>query len=66
MELHAAHPKLNLIVQDRGPVVQQGIAAWNATYPQALAQGKIQLTVHDFFDKNPVLGADVYWLRYIM
>lgn len=66
MELHASHPTLKLIVQDRAAVVEQGISAWRSLYPASISQGRVQLAAHDFFDINPVLGADVYWLRYVM
>lgn len=66
MQLHAAHPALRLVVQDRGPVIQQAASAWACKHPDALASGQVQLSAHDFFAPNPVRGADVYWLRYIL
>ncbi|KAK9414632.1 putative O-methyltransferase domain-containing protein [Seiridium unicorne] len=65
MELHERYPDLHLVVQDRTPVIQQAISTWEAKFPKALPEGKVELMPHDFFKPNPVLHADVYWLRYI-
>ncbi|KAK6193174.1 hypothetical protein LQW54_012727 [Pestalotiopsis sp. IQ-011] len=66
MQLHAAHPALQLVVQDREPVIEQAASAWAFKHPDALASGQVQLSAHDFFAPNPVRGAEVYWLRYIL
>ncbi|OAL29887.1 hypothetical protein AYO22_01793 [Fonsecaea multimorphosa] len=66
MQLHAYHPNLSLIVQDREHVIQQAIAVWETKHPSAVADGRVTLAPHDFFQKNPVVGAEIYWLRYII
>lgn len=66
MHLHEHHPGLNLVVQDREPVIREASRIWTTKYPSALSTGGIKLNVHDFFTTNPVLGADVYWLRHII
>jgi hypothetical protein len=66
MQLHSTYPDLNLIVQDREPVVKQAREAWENRHPSAVMQGKVNIVAHDFFQKNPVVGAEVYWLRHIM
>jgi hypothetical protein len=66
MKLHTAFPSLNFIVQDKEPVIQQAISVWQAKFPAALSQGKVRLSAHDFFQKNPVQGAEIYWLRHIV
>lgn len=66
MQLHNTYPELNFVVQDRKPVIQQALLAWETKYPAAISKGKVKLAAHDFFEKNPVLGAEVYWLRHIM
>jgi hypothetical protein len=55
------------VVQDRAPVLQQAEhRVWPKENPAALAAGRVKFMEHDFFRKNPVHGADVYWLRYIL
>ncbi|ETS79069.1 hypothetical protein PFICI_08922 [Pestalotiopsis fici W106-1] len=66
MQLHDIYPALQLVVQDREPVIKQAISVWQSKYPEALNSGQVKLSVHDFFMPNPVQGADVYWLRYIL
>ena len=66
MQLHSTYPKLNLIVQDKGHMIQQALSVWETKYHSAILKGNVRLTAHDFFEKNPILGAEVYWLRYIM
>jgi hypothetical protein len=39
---------------------------WPKENPKALEEKRVTFMPHDFFKKNPVQGADVYWLRYIM
>lgn len=39
---------------------------WPKENPAALAEKRVEFCPHDFFEENPVKGADVYWLRYIM
>lgn len=66
MQLHGLYPNLNLVVQDRGPIIQQAVGVWQTKHPSAVSRGKVKLVVHDFFKPNPVIGAEVYWLRHIM
>ena len=67
IQLSRLYPKLKFVVQDRGPVLEQGEhTVWPKENPQALADGRVTFMQHDFFDVNPVKDADVYWLRYIM
>ena len=67
IQLSRLYPDLKFVVQDRGPVLEQGEhTVWPKENPQALADGRVTFMQHDFFDVNPVKDADVYWLRYIM
>ncbi|KIW97886.1 uncharacterized protein Z519_01470 [Cladophialophora bantiana CBS 173.52] len=66
MQLHAHHPSLRLVIQDREHVIQQAIAVWETKHLSAIAESKVKLAAHDFFKKNPVVGAEIYWLRYII
>lgn len=54
------------IVQDQPGMIEHAKAQWEKTDPQALATGAVKLTVHDFFQENPVKGADVYWFRSVI
>ena len=67
LQLSHLHSHLRFIIQDRGPVLYQAEHdVWPRENPRALAGGLVEFVVHDFFDPNPVIGADVYWLRYIL
>lgn len=66
MQLHSIYPKLKFVIQDREFMVQQAVSSWKEKYPSAVSDGSVKLVVHDFFEKNPVVGAEVYWLRHIM
>ncbi|KAF2199794.1 S-adenosyl-L-methionine-dependent methyltransferase [Delitschia confertaspora ATCC 74209] len=67
IQLSHLYPNLNFVVQDRAPALQQAQnQVWPKESPQALADGRVQFITHDFFNENPVKGADVYWVRYIM
>lgn len=50
---------LSMIVQDMERVVE------NATVPEEL-RGRVRLMAHDLFAPQPIQGADVYYLRWIL
>ncbi|KAF3317545.1 hypothetical protein TWF173_010313 [Orbilia oligospora] len=61
------YPDLNFIIQDRSQVISKGeTELWPKESPSALQQGRVKFVEHDFFEENPVKGADIYWLRYIL
>ncbi|KAJ5769698.1 hypothetical protein N7520_004257 [Penicillium odoratum] len=67
LQLSKVYPDLRFVVQDRGPVVKQGLErVWPKENPSALEAGRVQFLEHSFFNKNPVEGADVYYLRYVL
>jgi hypothetical protein len=67
IQLSKLYPKLKFVVQDRGPVLKQAEnSVWPKENPGALAAGRVKFMEHDFFQKNPVQAAEVYWMRYIM
>ncbi|KAJ5476098.1 hypothetical protein N7475_001827 [Penicillium sp. IBT 31633x] len=67
LQLSKIYPNLNFVVQDRAPALAQAQGEiWPRENPQALSQGRVKFLEHDFFNTNPVIGADVYWLRYIL
>ncbi|CAG8892503.1 unnamed protein product [Penicillium egyptiacum] len=67
LELSHLYPDLKFIVQDRPPALEQAkTEIWPQQNPRAVEEGRVTFMPHDFFDENPVKGADVYWLRYIL
>ncbi|KAL8846850.1 MAG: hypothetical protein Q9221_008079 [Calogaya cf. arnoldii] len=67
IQLSHLYPSLNLVLQDRGPVLK--IAqneVWPRENPTALEFKRVKFMQHDFFEPNPVPGAEVYWLRSIL
>ena len=39
---------------------------WNLHEPKAIANGQVTVQAHDFFSPQPVDGADIFLLRYIL
>ncbi|KAF4229636.1 hypothetical protein CNMCM6457_006269 [Aspergillus fumigatiaffinis] len=67
LQLSKIYPDLSFIVQDRAPVLAQAQREiWPRENPQALNNDRVKFLEHNFFDPNPVVGADIYWLRYIL
>lgn len=54
-------PSVQCIVQDRSEVISQA----QNTLPAQL-EDRIRFQVHDFFQEQPVHGADVYLLRHVL
>ncbi|KAL2812961.1 S-adenosyl-L-methionine-dependent methyltransferase [Aspergillus granulosus] len=67
LQLLPAYPKLKCVVQDRAEVVQRAEdEIWPREAPEILGEERIQFMEHNFFQPNPVKGADIYWLRAII
>jgi hypothetical protein len=67
LQLSKVYPDLRFVVQDRAPVVKQGLEqVWAKENPDALKDGRVKFVAHSFFDKNPTEGADIYFLRYVL
>ncbi|GFF52160.1 beta-lactamase-like protein 2 [Aspergillus udagawae] len=67
LQLSKVYPKLQFIVQDRGPVVKQGLEkVWPRENLEALQNRRVQFVEHSIFNKNPTEGADIYFLRYVL
>ncbi|KIW05311.1 uncharacterized protein PV09_03836 [Verruconis gallopava] len=67
LQLSMVYPDLRFEVQDRGPVIKQGLEhVWPKENPQALKDGRVKFTEHSFFEKNPTTGADIYILRLVL
>ena len=58
---------MKFIIQDREEVIKQAKEeVWPKEAPDAVRDGRVSFMVSDFFEVNPVHGADVYWLRGIL
>lgn len=55
-----------VVVQDLPSAIDTAERFWNTEDAEALASGRVQLQVHDFFTPQPVKGAEVYFLRFIV
>ncbi|KAI0196797.1 S-adenosyl-L-methionine-dependent methyltransferase [Xylaria flabelliformis] len=67
LQLSHLYPELKFVLQDRAPVLKQAQSeVWPRENSEALRLGRVQFVPHDFFTTNPIMHADVYWLRYIL
>ncbi|TFY79279.1 hypothetical protein EWM64_g4731 [Hericium alpestre] len=66
LDLAKRYPSLSFIVQDEPEVIAQASDIWKQEMPTALESRRVKLMAHDFFSEQPVKGADVYNLRYIL
>lgn len=67
LQLSRVHPRLHFIIQDRAAMLEQAkTVVWPKESPDAIAEKRVEFCPHDFFEVNPIKGADVYWLRYVM
>ncbi|TFY67302.1 hypothetical protein EVG20_g3987 [Dentipellis fragilis] len=66
LDLAKKFPNLKFVVQDRSAVISQARAVWQRELPDALESQRTQLMGHDFFAEQPVKGAEIYNLRYIL
>ncbi|KAF8510757.1 S-adenosyl-L-methionine-dependent methyltransferase [Gautieria morchelliformis] len=64
--LAKAFPHLKYVVQDLGKVIPDASKFWAAQYPEAIADGRVTLQEHDFFQEQPVKGAAIYFMRFIV
>ncbi|KAK1837481.1 o-methyltransferase [Colletotrichum chrysophilum] len=67
LQMLKVYPHLKFVVQDRPESINQGKdEVFPKSAPWALKDGRVTFVDHDFFQRNPVIGADVYWLRRIL
>ncbi|RDB16346.1 4-O-methyltransferase 1 [Hypsizygus marmoreus] len=64
--LAKAFPNLRFIVQDLEKVVPDAQKFWEAMSPKDLADGRVKMQIHDFFNPQPVKGAAVYFMRFVI
>jgi len=60
------YPHLEFEIQDRMAVVAEAEQYWKKNHDQAIFDGIIRFTEHDFFTKQPNTQAAVFILRYIL
>ncbi|RDB28142.1 4-O-methyltransferase 1 [Hypsizygus marmoreus] len=69
MAIARAHPHLQIIIQEREPVVIQGVQYWKSLYPEALHEGRVSFQgerlLHDFCEVQPQSLAAVFLVRTI-
>lgn len=66
LDLAKRFPQLQFIVQDRPPVLEKARSVWSSELPMSLETERTKLMPHDFFTEQPVKGAAVYLMRYIL
>ncbi|KAH9925246.1 S-adenosyl-L-methionine-dependent methyltransferase [Fomitopsis serialis] len=66
LELVKLFPDLHFVVEDLPATIGEAKVTWDAEMPGFIQSGRVQLITHDFFEVQPVRGAAVYFLRYII
>lgn len=64
-DLVELNPGFRVVVQDL-PRVVEGLAKEFGDGGEGGGKGNVTYQAHDFFDPQPVVGADVYFLRHVM
>ncbi|KAI0314822.1 S-adenosyl-L-methionine-dependent methyltransferase [Amylostereum chailletii] len=59
-------PNLRIVLQDRGPPLEDAKNYWKGELPGALDTGRVTLQEHDFRTPQPVKNASVFLMRRIM
>jgi hypothetical protein len=59
-------PHLSYVVQDLPAIIEnEAPPFWEERLPAMIANGKVKLQGHSFFNPQPVKNADVYFMRFI-
>ncbi|CCL98643.1 uncharacterized protein FIBRA_00645 [Fibroporia radiculosa] len=66
LDLAKQFPRLRFVLQDRPSVISGAEAVWKRELPHMISTNRVQFMAHDFFADQPVKGASVYLMRYIM
>ncbi|GJE89686.1 O-methyltransferase [Phanerochaete sordida] len=66
LDLGTLYPHLEFVIEDRAPVLEQAKELWAKELPGHVASNRVSFVPHDFFTSQPVHGAAVYNLRYIL
>ncbi|KAF8891394.1 S-adenosyl-L-methionine-dependent methyltransferase [Infundibulicybe gibba] len=59
-------PDVQIIVQDRPPIIEDGLKNFNNQLPDALKSGQVSFQGHDFLEAQPVTNAKLYFMRMIL
>ncbi|OKL61699.1 hypothetical protein UA08_02177 [Talaromyces atroroseus] len=62
IHLSRSFPDLQFIVQDLPEVIDGAVKS----LPDDVSPGRVQFVAHDMFEEQPLKGADVYLLRYVL
>lgn len=68
-DLVKMNPSFRVVVQDLPRVVEglaEEFAVGGTSSDGGAGEGNVTYQAHDFFDAQPVVGADVYFLRHVM
>ncbi|KAG5644030.1 hypothetical protein DXG03_009245 [Asterophora parasitica] len=63
LHLYKSYPNLQYVVQDLEKQIVVAKEFWKENAPEAVADGRVELQVYDFFTPQPVKGAAVYFHR---
>ncbi|CCM06436.1 uncharacterized protein FIBRA_08697 [Fibroporia radiculosa] len=66
LELAKILPTAKFIVQDMEHVLTQARIKWSEDFPKAMEEDRVQFMCHDFFTPQPIAGAEIYLMRYIL
>ena len=66
LDLARLYPHLKFVIQDRAAVIEKARQVWQKELPDFVRENRVQFMIHDFYTEQPVKGAEVYNLRYIM
>ncbi|KAK2463352.1 hypothetical protein APHAL10511_004663 [Amanita phalloides] len=54
---------LQIVIQDRPPVLKDAVEFWDKELPGVLSSGRVKLEVQDFFEAQPSRNASVFFLK---
>jgi len=58
--------KPQYVIQDLAKVIPGSKQFWQTTFPDAVSEGRVKFQVHNFFEPQPVSGAAVYFMRFVL
>ena len=65
--VYAKIPTLKAVLQDYAGPLKRAQEYWAQELPEAIADGRIEFEVHDFFEENPRKEPNtIYWFRFVM
>jgi len=58
--------KPQFVIQDLSNVITGTIEYWQSAFPAAVSEKRVKFQGHSFFDPQPISGAAVYFMRFIL